>query len=253
MYLAVLRAIAFALLIPPLCLPFLILLGLLSRRRYRGLGHAVACVGTLSLVILALPAVADSLLVPLEWNLPLTPRPDDPPQAIVILSADVQRTSSRVMYPGALSLVRERAGAALARQTGLPLLISGGKLRPADTPVGELMATSLQDDFGVPVRWVERVSFDTWENAHMSAPILKEHGIHSIYLVTSAWHMRRALLAFADTGIAITAAPTHFDREARMPLDFVPATTGWETSFLAFHAWIGCAWYALRQWVSGKT
>jgi len=244
----VLRLIAYALLIPPTCLLFLTLLGLLLQYRYRRLGYIVACNGALFLLVLALPAVAQSLLVPLEQNLPLTPPPDDPPQAIVILSGDVQRTSGKLMYPGAVSLVRERAGAALARQTGLPVLITGGKIRSSDTPVGDLMATSLQEDFGVPARWVERVSFDTWENAHMSAPILKENGIHSIYVVTSAWHMRRALLAFADTGIAVTAAPTHFDRVSTDLIDFLPSTVGWTTSFLALHEWIGCAWYALRQW-----
>ena len=246
----VLKAVALALLIPPLCLLFLTLLGLVLQQRYRRIGYILTCFGTVSLLVLAVPAFADSLLIPLEANLPLTPPPDDPPQAIVILSAEVQRTNGTLMSPGALSLLRERAGAALARRTGLPVLITGGRLRPSDTPVGELMATSLEQDFGVPVRWVERVSFDTWENAHMSAPILKEHGIHSIYLVTSAWHMRRALLAFADTGLVVTAAPTHFDREPGQLLDFVPATSGWQTSYLALHEWIGCAWYALRQLVS---
>jgi uncharacterized SAM-binding protein YcdF (DUF218 family) len=244
----VLKLIAYALLIPPLCLLFLTLLGLLLQWRYRRLGYKVACIGALSLFVLALPAVAESLLVPLEQNLPLATPPGDPPQAIVILSADVQRAGGKLMYPGALSLVRERAGAALARQTGLPVLITGGKLRPSDTPVGELMATSLQEDFGVPTRWVERVSLDTWENAHLSAPILKENGIHSIYVVTSAWHMRRALLAFAGTGIAVTAAPTHFDRVSTDLIDFLPSTVGWTATYFALHEWIGCAWYALRQW-----
>jgi uncharacterized SAM-binding protein YcdF (DUF218 family) len=234
-------------LIPPVCLAFLTLLGLLLQWRYQRLGYVVACIGALSLVVMALPAFAASLLVPLEQNLPLTPPPDDPPQAIVILGGDIQRTSGKVMYPGGQSLARVRAGAALARKTGLPVLITGGKLRPSDRPVGELMATSLQEDFGVPARWVEPVSLDTWENAHMSAPILKEHGIHSIYLVTSAWHMRRALQAFADTGIAVTAAPTHFDRVSTDLLDFLPSTIGWSTSYMALHEWIGCAWYALRQ------
>jgi uncharacterized SAM-binding protein YcdF (DUF218 family) len=180
--------------------------------------------------------------------LPLTPPPNDLPQAIVILGGDIQRTSDSAMHPGAMSLVRERAGAALARRTGLPVLITGGKIRPSDTPVGELMATSFQEDFGVPTRWVERVSLDTWENAHMSAPILKENGIHSVYVVTSAWHMRRSLLAFADTGIAVTAAPTYFDRVSTDLIDFLPSTVGWTTTYFALHEWIGCAWYALRQW-----
>ena len=83
----------------------------------------------------------------------------------------------------------------------------------------------------------------------MSAPILKEHSIHSIYVVTSAWHMRRALLAFADTGISVTAAPTYFERASTDIIDFVPATSAWAASYLALHEWIGCAWYAVRQWM----
>jgi len=245
----VLKEFAYALLIPPRCLPLLTLLGLFLERRFHRFGYMLACFGELSLIILAMPAVGNSLLISLEQNLPLTPPPDDPPQAIVILSADVQRTSIGPMYPDAFSLVRERAGAALARQTGLPVLITGGKLRPSDTSVGDLMAISLQQDFGVPVQWVEPVALDTWENAHMSAPILKEHAIRSIYVVTSAWHMRRALLAFSDTGITVTAAPTYFERVSTDMIDFVPAVGGWASSYLALHEWIGCAWYALRQWV----
>ncbi len=244
-----LRTIGLYTLIPPVGLLLLTLLGLVLQWQYRRLGYTAACLGAVLLLVLALPAFASSLLVPLEQNLPLTPPPDKPPQAIVILGGDIQRTSSKTMYPGAQSLVRERAAAALARQTGLPVLITGGKLRAYDTPVGELMATSLQEDFGVPARWVERVSFDTWENAHLSEPILKEHGIHSIYVVTSAWHMRRALLAFADTGIAVTAAPTHLDRVSTDLIDFLPSTLGWSTSYVALHEWIGCAWYSLRRWM----
>jgi uncharacterized SAM-binding protein YcdF (DUF218 family) len=248
------KFLAIYLLIPPTSLLILTLLGLiLVQRRYRRFGYAVACFGALSLFVLGLSVVSDSLLVSLEQGLPLTPPPDQPPQAIVILGDAAQRTNNQVMYPGARALVRERAGAALARQTGLPVLITGGKERPGETAVAELMADSLQQDFGVPARWVERVSVDTWENAHFSALILKEHGIHSIYVVTNAWHMRRALLAFADTGITVTAAPTHFDPvSGDMLFHFVAPDTGsWETSYLAFHEWIGCALYALRQRMHG--
>jgi uncharacterized SAM-binding protein YcdF (DUF218 family) len=242
-----LKTIAVSLLIPPVSLLIVVLLGLLVQKRNPRSGQAMAWFGGLSLLLLALPAVARLLLVALEQDLPLTPKPDEPPKAIVILGGDVQRTDGTAMYPGPLSLVRVRAGAELARKTGLPVLITGGRLRASDTPVGTLMADSLRQDFGVPVQWVERESRDTWENAHLSAPILREQGIHSIYLVTDAWHMRRALLAFAGTGIVVTAAPTHFERwPPGLVQDFVPRVGAWQLSYYAFHEWIGCAWYALR-------
>ena len=101
-----------------------------------------------------------------------------------------------------------RAGALLHRRTGLPILVTGGTLRTSEPPVAALMADSLVHDFQVPARWVERESRDTWENARLSAAILHEQGITSVYVVTQAWHMRRAIVAFADTGITVTAAPT---------------------------------------------
>jgi uncharacterized SAM-binding protein YcdF (DUF218 family) len=223
-----LKSVAIALLVPPTPLLLLALVGLLA---------------------LAIPAVSGSLLVALEGNLPLTPPGDAPPQAIVILSGDILRGQNEMqdLHPGALSLERERAGAALFRQTGLPVLVTGGPLRRSETPISVVMADSLLHDFQVPVKWVERTSADTWGNAHRSADILHEQGIRSVYVVTQAWHMRRAILAFADTGIAVTAAPTRIDRvPIRIATDFLPGVRGWRASFYAMHEWIGCAYYALR-------
>jgi len=105
----------------------------------------------------------------------------------------------------------------------------------------------LQQDYQVPVRWIERGSRDTWENARMSAAVLRDQDIHSAYLVTDAWHMRRAILAFRGTGITVTAAPTYFDRAPGIfATDFVPSVGGWTATYRALHEWIGYAWYEMR-------
>jgi uncharacterized SAM-binding protein YcdF (DUF218 family) len=128
----------------------------------------------------------------------------------------------------------------------LPILVSGGEVGKGAPPVAVLMRESLTRDFQVPVRWTEDRSRDTWENARDSAAILRAAGIGSIYLVTNAWHERRALMAFAGTGLTVTAAPTPLDRPAGpIPSDFVPQALSWEISFYALHEWIGCIWYAL--------
>ena len=242
-----LKAVAEALLVPPVSLLLLAIVGLLIERRYRAFGRFIAWTGLLVLLALALPAVSGGLLVALERNLPLTPPPDAPPQAIVILGGDAQRGRGLLVQPGLLSLQRERAGAALYHQTNLPILVTGGPLHPGEAPIAALMADSLQHDFQVPVKWVEGASRDTWENAHLSAVILKAQGIHSVYVVTQAWHMRRALLAFAGTGIIATAAPTHIDNAPTpLPVDFLPEVSAWRVAYYAMHEWIGCAWYALR-------
>jgi uncharacterized SAM-binding protein YcdF (DUF218 family) len=243
------KTVAVALLVPPVSLAFAALIGLSIERRPRPIGRALAWFGVLGLLALSLPAVSGLLLASLEWNLPLTPPPDQPPQAIVVLGGDVQRGGGPIplAHLGPLSLERVLAGALLHRRTGLPILVTGGTLRASEPPVAAVMADSLVHDFQVPAQWVERESRDTWENARLSAAILHEQGITSVYVVTQAWHMRRAIVAFAGTGITVTAAPTLFDH---VPLpdagDFVPGVGSWRDSYYALHEWLGLVWYAIR-------
>lgn len=243
------KEVAIAVLVPPTSLLFLALFGLLIGWRYRRTGLLLAWLGVFGLLLLGIPAVSATLLESLEHDLPLTPPAGQPPQAIVILGGDVLRSGrqSPIQHLGPLSLERVLAGAQLARRTGLPILVTGGKLRPSDQPVAVLMADSLEHDLLVPAKWVERVSRDTWENAHLSASILRDQGIRSVYVVTEAWHMRRAIEAFRGTGIAVTAAPTYVDRIPTFAAsDFMPSVGAWRASYFALHEWIGWAWYVLR-------
>jgi uncharacterized SAM-binding protein YcdF (DUF218 family) len=227
----------------------LAVVGTLIGRRRRRIGRFLAWAGLAGLLMLAMPVAGGLLMIALEQRLPLTPPPDSPPQAIAILGGDVVRGGIRtvVLDLGPISLERLQVGAALSRRTGLPILVSGGSLREGDAPVAALMADSLVYDFQVPVRWIEAGSLDTWENAHLSAAILREQGIRSIYVVTQAWHMRRAIMAFADVGIIVTAAPPRLDR-LRTPLaaNVIPEVAGWQESYYALHEWIGCVYYSLR-------
>ena len=146
-----------------------------------------------------------------------------------------------------MTLDRLRTAAALQRRTGLPILVTGGTTQPQTPPVAVVMQQSLEDDFQTPARWIEPKSADTWENAHFSADILRTQGITSIYVVTHSWHMRRAVLSFKDTGLAVTAFPTSLDDPLGPDLhDFFPRPSGWQTGYFAVHEWIGYAWYKLR-------
>jgi len=170
----------------------------------------------------------------------MSPSADNPPQAIIILSGDVARDGG-ALGVGALTLERERTGAALHRQTGLPVLVTGGTLEGGPQTLGALMAHSLAADFQTPVRWIEREAQDTKENARFSAEILRRNDIKSAYLVTHAWHMKRSLLEFEDTGIVITAAPVRMDKMPTWTLsDFVPSARAWLDNYYGLHEWIGC-------------
>lgn len=219
----------------------------LHRRRA---GRVMLAAGLAGLVLSAVPAVSMSALVSLERNLPLVPPADNPPAAIVVLSGDEAETmqdGQRHYDVGDFTLARERAGAALARRTGLPLLLSGGHIHDYAPALADMMARSLHDDFGITARWLEARSTDTWENAAFSAEILRANHIGSVYVVTHAWHMRRALIAFRAAGLTATAAPVLLDPPVRLAAEnFIPGTKPWEIMYLAVHEWIGGTWYGWR-------
>ena len=237
------RAVLTALLLPPANLAVLALLAVLlaGRRRW---GRAVAAAACALLVLLGMPVVSLSLLASLDPG----SEPAGTPAAIVILGGDVQRAPGpHGAVLGTLSLERVRAGAAMHRSTGLPILTSGG-LVDGVGPVGAMMADSLRDDFNTPARWIEPVSFDTWENARFSAALLRREGVEAVYVVTHAWHMRRALLSFRRAGLPAVPAPVRRDRWPDLAAsEFVPRASAWAQSYNALHEWLGLLWYSVRS------
>ncbi len=241
------------LLVPPVNLAVLgLVAALLAWRSARpgALVRAVRSAGALclmALVILSVPAVGMVALASLDPG--GVPAPVRPPAAIVILGGDVARLETPALaMNGPLTLERLRAGAALHRATGLPILVTGGIVGETAIPVGTLMADSLAQDFAVTARWTEAVSFDTWENADLSARMLAQDGIRSVFLVTHAWHMRRALLAFRRHGIEAVPAPVRPDPwPAGRWQEFVPRVSAWQNSYFGLHEWVGLAWYAFRR------
>ena len=243
------RSVLLTLAMPPTCFIVVIVAGLLMRGRWRHVGRRLTWAALIVLILFGMPAVSYSMLLALETGLPLVPPADHPPQAIIVLGGDVIRAHQERLgiRPGLLTLDRLRTGAALNRRTGLPILVTGGRTQPNTPAVGLVMAQSLEDDFRTPARWVESKSVDTWENARLSADILHAEGITSVYIVTHAWHMRRAVLAFQGTGLTVTAAPTSLDDPIGPEFsDFLPRAGGWQTGYFAMHEWIGYAWYLRR-------
>ena len=94
--------------------------------------------------------------------------------------------------PSLMAMQRLRYAARLAKASKLPVLISGGLHFGQPPSEAQLMADSLQQDFGVRADWLEGESRTTWENAELSAKILQAQGINRVVLVTNAWHMPRS-------------------------------------------------------------
>jgi uncharacterized SAM-binding protein YcdF (DUF218 family) len=236
---------------PPLCLFLLFGVGLLIAIPRRKTGLLLSSVSALLLVVLCMPLTSALLLQALECAPPLDVASlDHGAGAIVILGADLESRAPEYGGPtvGGMTLERVRYGAWLQRRCDLPILVSGGPGREGTPPVAELMRAVLEEEFGAKVRWSERGSATTWENAHLSARILSGEGVRRIYLVTHAWHLRRARACFEYLGLEVVPAPTlhHAPRIDRLG-DWLPSAKGLRQSAFAIHEGIGLLWYRVRH------
>jgi uncharacterized SAM-binding protein YcdF (DUF218 family) len=238
------------LLLPPAVLLLLLLAGLLLRRRWRVAGSAIACGAAGLLYLLSTPIVGGWLLRSQQTApvLQAEAARTSGAGAIVVLGGDQVREQPEYGGDtvGEITLERLRWAARLQRVTGLPLLVAGGLLPHFTTPHGAAMAEALQTDFRVPVRWQETRSRTTQENAAFSAEILRAEGIRRVLLVTTAWHMPRAVQAFRVAGLDPVAAPTAFVVPGPVQwTSFLPAPGGLQASQWAIHEIFGRVWYRL--------
>lgn len=244
-----------AFLLPPGLFIFLMVLGLLLRPLFRKFSSTLIFVGLLTLYLASTPLVSRLLMRSLETYPALTEAmlkqpQEDPPQAIVVLGGG--RYAKAPEYGGdtvsAHTLLRVRYGAWLHRKTGLPLLVSGGIVE-ADATISEaqLMAEVLTKEMNIAQVWQEGDSHNTHENAYFSNVILSESGIRSIYLVTEAAHMPRAVKSFEQQGLKVTPAPTMLTPEPGDGVRVIlPASGGLSRTRFAMHEYIGRWWYRLR-------
>ncbi|MDD2055267.1 YdcF family protein [Pseudomonas putida] len=215
------RYILKQLVLPPGILLLLLALGWWLRNRRPRLARLCFGLGFVGFWLMSLPIAVQTLAGALERDPPL-PIADwralaRDADAIVVLGAGRERGDPAwgSDQPTGLALERERYAARLAKASGLPVLTTGGLhfgLPPSEAAV---MAQSLQDDFGVTVRWQEGQSRTTWENALFTAQILQPQGIKRVVVVTQAWHMPRSRWSFEQAGFEVVAAPVGFMGTAR--------------------------------------
>ncbi|MFT5290248.1 MAG: uncharacterized SAM-binding protein YcdF (DUF218 family) [Planctomycetota bacterium] len=239
-----------SLLLPPLTLFVPAGLGLwMMRGERKRLGRWIFACASLTLVGLCTPVVGLLLtrMVEVDAVVDLDDIPVGP-RAIVILGAGMESSSPEYGRGSLsdLSLERIRYGAYLARATGLPLLTTGSVLRTGTAPVGVEMARVLGEEFRVPVRWVDDQATNTRANARRANEILSSEGIQEVFVVTHAWHMRRALYSFEQTDLRATPAPTMVHPPFALQLgQFVPSSKGLRTSAFALHEMLGLLAYRL--------
>ncbi|MDH5730308.1 MAG: YdcF family protein [Gammaproteobacteria bacterium] len=174
-------------------------------------------------------------------------------QAIVILGGGLQSTPE---FGGATvsksTLARLSYASLLARITNLPVLVTGGEIPDLNAkPEAEIMAQTMEFVFGIKPQWKEIQSLNTAQKARLSADILKENKIHTILLVSQAWHLQRAVSIFSEQGLNVIPAPTYFEGFNSTTDDFwltliFPNTDSLSHSYIAMHEIIGRIWYWIR-------
>jgi uncharacterized SAM-binding protein YcdF (DUF218 family) len=226
--------------VPPVSLILAVLLGGLVALRGARIGAWTAVLAAALLLALSTRLVSGLLLASLES--PAVPVGAPPPAAILVLGAET-RTGPDGADVGPLTLERLRRAADLRRETGLPLLVTGGVTTTGVTttgapPLAELMREVLENSFRVQVRWVEPAALNTFENATRSAAILAPEGIASVLLVTHPWHMRRARAELGHAGLVAWPAPVRAQRIPNgRPDDWIPRPDH-----------LAMSWFALREW-----
>lgn len=159
--------------------------------------------------------------------------------------ADMNQQADRLVHAVALF----KAGKA-------PYIIVSGGSGFGDRPEAEQMHDILVI-MGVPSSAIllESRSFNTHDNAVYTSQLLQSRGWNNVLLVTSAFHMRRAMGLFeAQGGLYVVPAPTDFQRRISPPGALpqwlpLPGVSNLYRTTHALHEIIGFAMYRWRGWL----
>ncbi|WP_353684097.1 YdcF family protein [Thermodesulfovibrio sp. 3907-1M] len=193
----------------------------------------LAILSALFVYLISIEPVKDLLLYPLEKNYTVTEKLNA--DAIVILGGGIyslnsftEDTSNRLL-----------AGYRVYKKTRLPIIVSGSALE-GKTPDSTAMAEMLKE-LGVESDKIieESKSKDTAQNARYVSEICKEKNFKRVILITSAYHMERAVKLFKKTGLVILPYPADFKRSNHYNIySFLPKFGNFSLSSKAIREYI---------------
>ncbi|HET7011691.1 MAG TPA: YdcF family protein [Anaerolineales bacterium] len=133
------------------------------------------------------------------------------------------------------------------------LILSGGRAptTPEGSPESEAMRDLLVDRGVPPDRIVLDVeSGDTHEQAVILGRLLADRQVEDFVLVTSPLHMRRALGAFADSGLHPIPSAAAAASDGREAARFLPSEEGLRRSQMVMREVIALGYYFVRGWLA---
>ena len=201
------------------------------------------------LYLFSIQPVSNLLLSPLQKACPL-------PSAVSV--AKFKPDAIAVLGSGAYnkntldgdSLNRLYAGFKLYKRYKIPVIVSGG-YAASTVSVAEAMRNILLE-IGVPKSYVitEDESNDTYHNARYVLRICGRRGLKRIILVTSAYHMPRAMFLFNEVkgGMKIIPYPTDFKTDKHYNIyGYIPQLGNLIISEEAMHEYIGYFYYYIKE------
>jgi len=222
--------------------------------RLRWVGWLVAAVALTAMT----PFGANLLLQPLEtWARDTASRCEpafaNAPAPTIVLAGGFQRGARDASDIAALtysSYVRSVHAATLAQAGAISHLYVSGGPHDNDVAEGAVMTTLLQR-LGIDQKRIttEQQSRDTWANATgLNAMLRADDRARPMRLVTTAMHMRRAMLAFEAAGVNVCPAPTEWQHIPfnLAPGYFLPQRSSLDKAERVLHEWAGLAVYGLR-------
>ena len=246
-------------LMAPLAIALVLLLAAVVLWRRRWLGRAVLLAGIAVLWVFSTRIVSESLIHGLETEVQGSTLENAPQEkAIVVLGGDLHpptATHKQIELVDAsdrlLHAVRlYRAGKApLIILTGGNVSFLGGSAAMNEAQAAELML----QEWGIPKSAIltETKSQNTHENATETRKILDRLGIRRVLLVTSAYHMPRAVAVFHKAGVDVVPCPTDYMTGWGEPdplFRFLPDAGALADCAAAVKERVGLVLYRLRGW-----
>ena len=138
------------------------------------------------------------------------PVPTEKADALIVLGAQVQPSGE----PSVQLAWRLEAALEAFNQNPVPIVVSGGQGGNEPRPEGEVMRDWLIDK-GVPQDkiLVDSVSVNTRQNILHAISLLQGLNIQNIMIVTSDYHLPRALAIAKDEGLSVSGAGSPCKKE----------------------------------------
>lgn len=218
------------------------------------LGRRLLIGGLVALVVLGLSPISDALIVPLENRFPRANLSRGGPiTGVVILGGAEDARADPPRELAGLNEAAERLTEAVALARRYPqarIVFSGGTAALATENAPESLAMGrLLEALGVPKErlLLEGKSRDTYENAVLTKRLVNPAPGERWLLITSGWHMPRAIGCFRKAGFPVEAWTVDYRTNGRVELWPNPSiTVGLRQIDFVMKEYVGLVMYYLR-------